>query len=66
MGFPNRTWAIWLGFSSVLSMLLRSYYDIRYIHVEEFSGLMPGMDMFWFLGFMLVVGGHMAALVAAA
>jgi hypothetical protein len=47
-------------------MLFRAFYDIRYILVEEFTGLMPGMDMYWFIGFMLIVGGHMASLLAAA
>ncbi|MDT8307817.1 MAG: hypothetical protein RRC07_17920 [Anaerolineae bacterium] len=57
--------ALALSFAALLSLLARSYYDIRYILTEEYSQLSPQMDVLWFLGFTAIVGANVAALLAA-
>jgi hypothetical protein len=63
--FSSRKGAITLSLIALISLLARSYYDIRYILVEEFSSLAPGMDVLWIVSFTVIVGGNMAVLLAA-
>lgn len=64
--FYSRKGALTLSMIALLSLLARSYYDTRYILVEEFSPLVPGMDTLWILAFTVIVGGNMVVLLAAA
>jgi hypothetical protein len=61
----SRRGALTLSFFACLSLLARSYYDIRYILVDEFSQLAPQMDVLWFLAFTAIIGGNIAALLVA-
>ncbi len=63
--FTSRNGALTLSFIAMLSLLARSYYDVRYILVEEYSQLMAGMDILWIVALTAIVGGNMAALMAA-
>lgn len=64
--FSSRKGAISLSTMALLSLLARSYYDTRFILVEEYSPLVPRMDTLWILGFTFIVGGNMVVLLAAA
>jgi hypothetical protein len=69
---PMKTWltsrngALVLSFTALLSLLARSYYDVRFILTEEYSQLIPGMDTLWIFGFTAFVGLNIAFLLAAA
>lgn len=63
--FASRNIALALSLLALLSLLARSYYDTRFILVEEFSPLMPGMDILWILGYTVIVGGYMTLLLAS-
>lgn len=63
--FSSRKGALTLSAIALLSLLARSYYDTRFILVEEYSPLIPGMDALWILGFTAIVGGNMLVLLAA-
>jgi hypothetical protein len=62
----SRNGALVLSLIALLSLLARSYYDIRFILTEEYSPLMPGMDTIWIFGFTAFVGLNLAFLLAAA
>jgi hypothetical protein len=62
----SRKGAITLSLIALLSLLARSYYDTRFILVEEFSSFIPGMDTLWIIIFTVIVGGNMIVLLAAA
>lgn len=63
--FSSRKGAITLSVIALLSLLARSYYDTRYILVEEYSPLVPGMDTLWIIGFTVIVGSNVVVLLAA-
>lgn len=63
--FSSRKGALTLSAIALLSLLARSYYDTRFILVEEFSPLIPGMDALWILGFTAIVGGNIVVILAA-
>lgn len=54
-----------LSLIALLTLLARSYYDTRYILVNEYSSMAPSMDSLWILGFTVIVGGNVAVLLAA-
>jgi hypothetical protein len=62
----SRNRALVLSFIALLSLLARSYYDVRFILTEEYSPLMPGMDALWIFGFTVIIGLNIAFLLAAA
>lgn len=64
--FRSGKGAITLSLIALLSLLARSYYDTRYILVEEFSSLISGMDTLWIIIFTVIVGGNIVVLLAAA
>jgi hypothetical protein len=64
--FRSRNGALILSLLAAVSLLARSYYDIRFILVEEFSALWSGMDALWIACFTLIIGLNMAFLVGAA
>jgi hypothetical protein len=61
----SRNGALVMSLIALLSLLARSYYDVRFILTEEFSPLMPGMDTLWIFGFTAFVGLNIAFLLAA-
>lgn len=63
--FTSRNGALILSLIALLTLLARSYYDTRFILVEEYSSLAPGMDTWWIIGFTAIVGSNMAILLAA-
>jgi hypothetical protein len=70
--FTSRQGALTLSLIALLTLLARSYYDMRFILTEEFSPLAPGtkppalgMDTWWIIGFTIIVGSNMAVLLAA-
>ncbi len=58
--------AITLSLVALFSLLVRSYFDTRYILVENFGFLGPGFTLGWIFGYSAIIGGWMWALVAAA
>jgi hypothetical protein len=63
--FTSRKGALTLSLIALLTLLARSYYDTRFILVEEFSPLAPGIDTWWIIAYTAIVGGNMAILLAA-
>lgn len=55
-----------LSFVALLTLLVRSYTDTRYILVEDFSALGPGFVALWSLGYAAIIGGWVWALLRAA
>lgn len=63
--FTSQNGAITLSSFALFSLLARSYYDTRFILVEEYSPLAPGMDTLWIFGFTAILGANIALLLAA-
>lgn len=55
-----------LSLIALITLLARSYYDTRYILVEEYSSMAPEMDTLWIIGFTLIVGGYAIVLFETA
>lgn len=64
--FRSLSGVLLLSYLGLLSLLVRSYMDTRFILVEDFSELGQGFILLWILGFTLIVGGWVWSLVAAA
>lgn len=64
--FRSLSGVLLLSYLGLLSLLVRSYMDTRFILVEDFSELGQGSILLWILGFTLIVGGWVWSLVAAA
>ena len=62
----SRNGAIVLSLIALLTLLARSYYDVRFILTEEYSSLAPWMDVLWIYGFTAFLGLNMLALLLAA
>lgn len=61
----SRNGALVLSFTALLSLLARSYYDVRFILTEEYSPLMPEMDTLWIIGLTVFIGLNVAFLLVA-
>lgn len=57
--------AIRLSLVALLTLLVRSYLDTRYILVEDFASLGRGFVALWILAYTAMIGGWMWALLAA-
>lgn len=55
-----------LSFVALVTLLVRSYTDTRYILVEDFSDLGPGFIVIWITGYAALIGGWVWALLRAA
>jgi hypothetical protein len=58
--------SVTLSVIALLSLLVRSYADTRYILVEDYAQLGSGFVVIWILGFTALIGGWIWALLAAA
>lgn len=64
--FRSSNGAVTLSFTSLLSLLVRSYVDTGFILLQDFGHLGMGFATLWVLGWSAIVGGWIWALVAAA
>jgi len=64
--FRSLSGVLFLSYLALLSLLIRSFTDTRYILVEDFSELGEGFVILWIIVFTLIIGGWIWSLVAAA
>ena len=64
--FRSPAGSIALCYVALLTLLVRSYTDTRYILVEDFSALGPGFVGIWIIGYAALIGGWVWALLRAA
>jgi uncharacterized YccA/Bax inhibitor family protein len=64
--FTSLKGVVALSFVALLSLLVRSYADTRFILVEDYGHFGMGFVVLWILGYTAIVGGWIWALVAAA
>lgn len=55
-----------LSYVALVTLLVRSYTDTRYILVEDFGDLGPGFVGIWITGYAALIGGWVWALLRAA
>lgn len=60
------TGSIALSYVALITLLVRSYTDTRYILVQDFSDLGPGFVGIWITGYAALIGGWVWALLRAA
>lgn len=53
-----------LSYVALISLLVRSYVDTRFILVEDFSDLGESFVAVWIAGFTVIIGGWIWALIA--
>jgi uncharacterized YccA/Bax inhibitor family protein len=63
--YTSPSGAITLSLVALLTLLVRSYLDTRYILVEDFGSLGTGFVALWILVYAAIIGGWMWALLAA-
>jgi hypothetical protein len=56
---------LFTSFLALMSLLVRSYVDTRYILVEDFADMGQGFVGMWIIGYSLVVGGWVWSLISA-
>lgn len=61
----SRAGGVALSFAALLTLLVRSYTDTRYILVEDFGSLGTGFVAVWIVGYVAIIGVWVWALLRA-